>query len=323
MELTEQLINERTQFLYNRDYSEKTKNNYKSDLKLFFNRLKIQNWKTIGDTISENEITLKRIEDRTSYLKTIPTPKTSIYYTKQPTISPATIQWKKVAIKSFLKFLNLIYEVWLDYQKVETKRYKSDYIECITDTERNLFFNFIPTYEKYKINALRMQLLCNIAYTSWLRLSEILNLKVEDVKKRGCRIIWKWHKRRWAFFTNSSLELLNEYLIERGKPLPRTGKRQKDSDFIFISHNNWYFWGKPLKKNVICDKMKKYSEEIDLWKRITVHTLRHSYATRLLENWMNMREIQELLGHSDIETTVWYCHVLASNLQEKVNKIFS
>jgi integrase/recombinase XerD len=69
--------------------------------------------------------------------------------------------------------------------------------------------------------------------------------------------------------------------------------------------------------------MKKYSDNINLNKRITVHTLRHSYATRLIENWMNIREIQELLGHSDIKTTENYCHVLRWSLKEKVWRIFS
>lgn len=322
MELNKQLIGERDNFLSNREFSEKTKNNYKSDLKLFLNRLKLDTWKTVGDYVSENEITLREIEKRTSYLKKIPTPKTSIYYTIRPTLSPATIQWKRVAIKSFLKFLNLMYETGLDYHMIETKKVKSDYIQCLTEEEFRLLENFIGQYEHYKINALRMQLLCNIGYTSWLRLSEMLNLRVEDVEKWEARIIGKWNKARRIFFTPSSQELLEEYLSERGKPLPRTGKRQNKSDFVFISHNNGYDFGKPLKRNVICDKMKTYSEELDIGKRITVHTLRHSYATRLLESGMNIREIQELLGHSDIQTTQTYCHVLKSSLKEKISQIF-
>ena len=68
--------------------------------------------------------------------------------------------------------------------------------------------------------------------------------------------------------------------------------------------------------------MKKYSDNLHLGKRITIHTLRHSYATRLLENGFNIREIQELLGHSDIKTTENYCHVLRSSLKDKLNQTF-
>lgn len=271
----------------------------------------------------ENEITIKNIEKWKTYLSKIPTPKTSIYYTKRTNISPQTIQGKIQAIKSFLKFLNLVYDVWLDYRKIETKKYKSDYIECLTETEFRLLENFIDRYEKYKINALRMELLCNIWYTSWLRLSEMLNLKISEVKKWECRITWKGNKTRWVFFTKSSSELLESYLGEREKPIPRTWKIERPSDFVFISHNSGYDYGNPLKKNTICEIMKRYSDAINLGKRITVHTLRHSYATRLLENGLNIREIQELLGHSDIQTTQNYCHVLSSNLKNKVMQVFN
>lgn len=299
--------------LKNRQYSDNTIYSYLSDVKIFLKRLAI---KDISD------ITLKSIEDWRTYLFTVKTPTTSIYYNIKPTLSLSTIQWKLTALKSFLKYLNLIYDAGIDYRKIDTKRIKSDYIECLTDSEFKTFFSFIWYYERYRINALRMQLLCNIGYTSWLRLSEILGLTIADVKEKEIRITWKWNKTRRVFFTNSTLSLLEQYLEERAKPIPRTWIKEKGSDYVFISHNSWYDYWNPIKKNTVCEKMKKYSDEIDLWKRVTVHTLRHSYATKLLESWMNIREIQELLGHCDIQTTENYCHVLKSNLKNKVNQIF-
>ncbi len=319
MKLTKQLLDERTQFLYNRDYSDNTILNYTSDVKLFINYLKIWMW---DFKVDEKKITLKTIEEWKTYLSKIPTPPTSIYYTIRPTISPQTIQSKITAIKSFLKFINLIYDTWLDYRKIETKKVKSDYIECITETEFRLLENFIEEYEKYRINALRMELLCNIGYTSGLRLSEMLWLTVDDIKKKEIRITGKGNKTRWVFFTDSSLDLLENYLEERWKPIPRTGKTEKKSDYVFISHNSWYDFGKPIKKNTVCEIMKKYSDNLWLWKRITVHTLRHSYATRLLESGFNIREIQELLWHSDITTTQNYLHTIKSNLKDKVLQVF-
>ncbi len=320
MELTKKLLGERTEFLYNRNYSENTIQRYYNDVNLFINYLKLENWVY---TIGENKITIRNIERWKTYLREIPTPKTSIYYTKRPTISPQTIQGKIQAIRCFLKFLNLVYDEWLDYRKIETKKYKSDYIECLTETEFRLLENFIDGYEKYRINALRMELLCNIGYTSWLRLSEMLNLKIAEIQKWECRITGKGNKTRWVFFTKSSSELLENYLEERGKPIPRTWKIEKPSEFVFISHNSGYDYGNPIKKNTVCEIMKKYSDAINLGKRITVHTLRHSYATRLLENGLNIREIQELLGHSDIQTTQNYCHVLKGSLKNKVMQVFN
>ena len=319
MYMTQELLFERKQFLINRDYSKNTIENYLQDMKLFLNYLRLE---TLGYTIQENDITLAKIEKWKTYLSWVKTPKNSIYYWLKSTLSKSTIQSKIISIKSFLKFLNLIYEKGLDYKKIETKKIKSDYIDCITEEEYKTLFNFIWQSERYKINALRMQLLVNIAYTSWLRLSEILGLTVEEIKKKAVRITWKGNKTRRVFFTNSSEEILDRYLEEREKPIPRTWLTERKSDFTFISHNSWYDFGLPIKRNTVCEIMKKYSDNLNIWKRITVHSLRHSYATRLLENWLNIREIQELLGHKDIQTTENYCHILKSNLEKKVSQIF-
>lgn len=319
MEITNELLLERVQHLEMDNFSEKTIKNYFTDVKLFLEFIK---YKLSVQTVDTDKIRLIEIDKRKSALAKTMTPKTSIYYAIKPTLSQSTIQWKLTAVKSLLKYLNLYYDEWMDYRKIEIKKYKSDYIEYLTDDEFRTLENFIWSYENYKINALRMQLLCNIAYTSWLRLSEMLSLKVEDIEKKEIRLTGKWDKKRWVFFTDSSLNLLEDYLSERGKPLPWTGKKQSKSDYVFISHNGWYDYWRPVKKNVICDRMKTYSEKLDLGKRITVHSLRHSYATKLLESGMNIREIQELLGHSDITTTQNYCHVLKSGLKNKVMTIF-
>lgn len=320
MKITNELLLGRIQHLENNQYSENTIENYFTDVKLFLERLKNKN--TIMTVSSEN-LTLVEIENRKTTLSKTLTPKNSIYYTVRPTISQATIQSKLTAIKSLMKYLNYYYDVWLDYRKIELKKCKSDYIECLTDEEYQTFYNYIWEFEKYKINSLRMQLLCNIAYTSWLRLSEILSLKIEDVKKSETRITWKGNKTRWVFFTGSSQSILESYLEEREKPTPRTWKTVIQSDFIFTSLNIWKYSWLPLKKNTVCERIKKYSDTLDIGKRITIHSLRHSYATKLLESWMNIREIQELLWHCDIQTTEWYCHVLKSSLKNKVSQVFT
>lgn len=320
MKITNKLLLERLQHLENNQYSENTIENYFTDVKLFLEYLKHKN--TV-DTVDTKNLSLIEIENRKTILSKTLTPKNSIYYTVRPTLSQSTIQSKLTAIKSLLKYLNYYYDEWLDFRKIEIKKCKSDYIECLTDEERDIFYNYIWTYEKYKINSLRMQLLCNIAYTSWLRLSEILSLKIEDIRKSETRITWKWNKTRWVFFTNSSQELLENYLEERSKPTPRTWKTIIQSDFIFTSLNIWKYSWEPMKKNTVCERIKKYSDSLAIWKRITIHSLRHSYATKLLESGLNIREIQELLGHCDIQTTEWYCHVLKSSLKNKVSLVFT
>lgn len=319
MIIDQKIIYEFIEYLKNRDYSQNTVQSYTTDLKLFFNFLRLEK---SDFKILDDDITLRNIENWKTYLRNTPTPKTSIYYNQKPTLSLSTIQSKITALKSFTKFINLIHNTWLDYRRIETKKIKSDYIQVITENEFNQLFNFIWDYEKYKINSLRFQLLINIWYKSWLRLSEMLGLTVSEIKKKEIKIVGKGNKSRRVFFTNSTLWILDDYLVERSKPIPRTWKIEKKSDFVFISHNSWYDYGNVIKKNTVCEIMKKYSDKLDIGKRITVHTLRHSYATRLLESWFNIREIQELLGHTDIKTTEWYCHVLRSSLSKKINAIF-
>lgn len=320
MKITNELLREFKTHLQNKMFSENTIQNYTTDLNQFLNFMKNKNGLGV---VYEKEITMIEIEKRTTILNETKTPHNSIYYMKRPTLSPSTIRTKLSAVKSFLKFLNNIYWVWIDYRKIEQKRAKQPDIEILTPTEYQTYFDFIWKYEKYKINQLRSQLLVNIWYTSGMRLSEILNLKTYDILNKETRITGKGNKDRRVFFTNSSVELLKEYLYEREQPIPRTWIIERKTDNVFISHNSWYDYGNQIAKNTMCEILKRYSDELDLWKRITCHTLRHSYATRLLESGMNIREIQELLWHADIQTTERYCHVLKSNLQEKVNAIFN
>ena len=323
LKITNEILREFKNYLNNKQFSINTIQNYTSDLNNFLNFIKSRNGLGI---VSENEITMKEIESYKTLLSETKTPHNSIYYMKLPTISPSTIQTKIIAIKSFLKFLNIIYWTWIDYKKIETKKYVSNYIETITQWEFETLFNFIKNKEKFKINALRSLLFINIGYTSGLRISEILSLKRNDIENWETRITWKWNKTRRVFFTKSSQALLKEYMYEREQPIPRTWYTEIPTNTVFISHNSWYDYWKQIRKETFCAIIKKYSDEMnELWiidKRITAHCLRHSYATRLLEAGMNLREIQELLWHSDIQTTEHYCHVLQSNLKQKVNEIF-
>ena len=318
MEITNNLLLEWRQWLWNRQYSQNTIDNYFSDVKLF------AKWLLLNDYMADsNSISLRSLEQWRTYLSEIKTPRTSIYYSVRATLSPSTIQTKITAIKSLLRYLNLMYNDGLDYKKIEQKRIKAPKVTVLSENEFKTLFESINIYEKYKINALRSQLLVNLGYTSWMRLSEMLNLRIEDIYDRKKMITGKWNKDRWVFFADSVLRLLDEYVIERKKPIPRTGITEKWSDFVFISHNSGYDFWNPIRKETVCWIMKKYSDKLDLGKRITCHTLRHSYATRLLENWFNIREIQELLWHSDVKTTEGYCHVLLPNLEKKVKTLFN
>jgi site-specific recombinase XerD len=121
-------------------YSENTIENYFTDVKLFLEFIKHE---MSVNTVRTDDITMVIIDKWKKALSETLAPKTSIDYKDKPTLSLQTIQSKLVAIKSLLKYLNDYYDCALNYKKIETKRVKSDYVNCITDEERNLFFNFI------------------------------------------------------------------------------------------------------------------------------------------------------------------------------------
>ena len=106
MKITNEILREYKNRLINKNFSTNTIQNYTWDIEKFLNFIKNRNGLGI---VSENEITMKEIESYKTVLQKTKTPHNSIYYTKQPTISPSTIQTKIIAIKSFLKFLNIIY----------------------------------------------------------------------------------------------------------------------------------------------------------------------------------------------------------------------
>jgi len=145
-----------------------------------------------------------------------------------------------------------------------------------------------------------------IIYSSGLRLGELLNLKIKDIDSDSMKIHIreaKGKKDRYVMLSENSLKLLREYY-----------KKYQPTDYIFEGQKGGQYSSKSvqniLKKSLKLSKIKKSA---------TVHTLRHSFATHLLENGTDIRYIQELLGHKKLETTQIYTHI--SNYS--INKIKS
>ena len=161
MEITNNLLLEWRQRLGNRQYSMNTITNYYTDANLFVKYLLLDGQKADSDSIS-----LRNIERRRTYLSEVKTPRTSIYYNIRETLSPSTIQTKITALKSLLKYINLMYDDGLDYKKIEQTRIKAPKVTVLSENEFKTLFDSINVYEKYKINALRSQLLVNLGYTS-------------------------------------------------------------------------------------------------------------------------------------------------------------
>jgi len=147
----------------------------------------------------------------------------------------------------------------------------------------------------------RDEVIIKLLSESGLRLSELVSLKIKhlDFKEKKIQVIGKGGKARLVFFTEKTGEMIKKYINER----PNT------SEYVFS--NNC----KPLTARTVQISIKKVADKCGL-DNITVHTFRHSFATHLLNSGLDIRIVQELLGHSSISTTQIYTHVSNSQLQQ-------
>jgi site-specific recombinase XerD len=137
-------------------------------------------------------------------------------------------------------------------------------------------------------------------YGTGLRVTELTSLDRSDIRSdsKQFSIIGKWSKLRSVFMSQQARDKLVSYLKIRSD----------DSDYLFISlSNNSY--GQRLTRNSVEDIVKKYKNLAGIHKKVTPHTLRHSFATTLIKKGADIRSVQTLLGHASITTTQIYTHV--------------
>ncbi len=148
-----------------------------------------------------------------------------------------------------------------------------------------------------------------LAYAAGLRVSELLGLKIEELNLSvgylRCR--GKGGKERIVPVHQVAIDKIRRYLLEDRESFgPRSNQR-----VIFLNRA-----GKPLSRMGFWKILRKYAAQAGIPRSISPHVLRHSFATHLLENGVDLRSLQEMLGHSDIATTQIYTHVSASRLKE-------
>lgn len=156
----------------------------------------------------------------------------------------------------------------------------------------------------------RDRAILELLYATGMRVSEIINLKLSDLNLTVgyVRCFGKGEKERIVPLGKIVMEILKHYLK---KIRPILFKRKKDSLFLFFNQS-----GKPFSRQAIWKIIKKYTKKAQLRKRITPHTLRHSFATHLLQGGADLRSVQEMLGHANISTTQIYTHVNIKSLKE-------
>jgi integrase/recombinase XerD len=145
-------------------------------------------------------------------------------------------------------------------------------------------------------------------YATGTRVSELVNLKMDDLNMAVgfVKCFGKGSKERVVPFGKKAKESIQRYLDKARQSF----LKKKISNYLFLTR-----LGKPMSRQTFWKIMKHYTKEAGIKKDITPHTLRHSFATHILERGADLRVVQELLGHSDISTTQIYTHVNKDRLK--------
>jgi integrase/recombinase XerD len=148
-----------------------------------------------------------------------------------------------------------------------------------------------------------------LLYATGLRVSEMVNLNVADIdlKEGFIRCKGKGSKERVVPMGEIAVSALRNYMENGRKRLVHDNRERS----LFVNHH-----GKRLTRQGFWKIIKKYAVQARIRKEITPHTLRHSFATHLLENGADIRAVQEMLGHADISTTQIYTHVTKERLKD-------
>lgn len=208
---------------------------------------------------------------------------------------PKTIKNKIVVIRSFIKFLYSKNLIDIRPEAIEIPRTVEVEANFLDEEEQ---LALIKSARNLRDKALIMTIL-----SSGLRASEILNLKEDDLYRRSLIVSrGKGGKPRVTFIDPLTEKSIREY----------HHKREIDSVFVFTNS-----FGKPLSRQYLSRMISETALRAGIKKRVSAHTLRHSFATNMLRKGARIEDVQPLMGHSNISTTRLYMHFTNEYLRER------
>jgi len=223
-----------------------------------------------------------------------------IYFLKDLGLAPTTIRRQISAIRTYFKFLVGEGIAARDpSERIESpKRWRTLPAVLSVDEIKKLLA--APNTDEPL--AIRDRALLEFAYATGVRVSELVGLKMQDISfaERVVRVFGKGGKERLIPFGRQALGALSTYAREIRPALDRGHAR----GVLFLNAR-----GTPLSRVGAWGVIKATARRAGLTKRVTPHTLRHTFATHLLEGGADLRAVQEMLGHADLSTTQLYTHV--------------
>ncbi len=209
-------------------------------------------------------------------------------------------------LKSFYKYLLIDKYVKANpLTNIAHPKIRKDLPKVLSEEEVDRLLN-MPLVDCYSY---RNKAMLELMYSSGLRVSELINLKVIDVDLDMAlvRIFGKGSKERIIPLGDYALSALKEYIIYHRPSL----LKNKTSDYLFLSSR-----GDKMSRQAFFRILQKLAVTQNIKTEFSPHTLRHSFATHLLKHGADLRSIQELLGHSDISSTQIYTHITNEKLHQ-------
>ena len=259
-----------------------TQDSYRFDMQEFTNYLNKEKINNLND-IKE--------QDLINYLEYLKTDKK---------LKPRSIERHLTTLRSLYKYLvkNEIVksDITLNIDNMKLGRHLPDVLS-IEEVDNLLNIKINSPYD------IRTKAMLEIMYSSGLRVSELVNLELSDIDVYNDTILinGKGSKERIVPIGDVAKKYLHDYLEIRNSLIKR---KNGNPDKLFLNNH-----GLPITRNGFNFLLNNILKEKGIKKKVTPHTLRHSFATHMLDNGADLRTIQELLGHSDIVTTRIYTHI--------------
>lgn len=218
---------------------------------------------------------------------------------------------KLSGIKSFYNYLLINDKIdQLPTDNVDAPRLERELPDVLTVAEVDAI---ISTFDMTTVKGCRDNAIVEVLYSTGLRVSELITLRIDNLffGEGYIRVIGKGDKQRIVPVGSAARDKIQLYMELR--------RPKRPSEAILFLNNR----GEPLTRVMVFTIIKNAAKLAGIDKNISPHTLRHSYATHLLEGGANIRQVQELLGHESISTTEVYTHISRKHLRGVVEDAFA
>lgn len=266
---------------------------------------------TVAAYMTDNTLLFNFFEEKTIDYKAATTDDIRAFITSLSSIEREARTKSRIlsGIKAFYRFLVITDRIKSDPTSLINSLYfKSKVANVLSVEEINLM---LATFDLSTVNGRRNRAMLETIYSSGIRVSELINLKISDINFKGgyMKVEGKGSKQRLVPISSEQQKQIQMYMLDRNLTKVKRG----EEDILFLSR-----FGARLTRIMVLTIVKEAATKAGIVKIVSPHTLRHSFATHLLEEGANLRVIQTLLGHESITTTEVYTHLSQQHLRKEV-----